>query len=380
MRLIIIVGLIGFAIWWAIGKIGDVASIDKAKERTAAIVEKATPAEKKPQAPGDGFARSASKVFASKKPDVPRVSRSVKFQFRDFPPSEFFASLSAFDVAAIPDPFTRSVMLRGESAAVDQVADLLMESDQLTQTCSARAWVLWLSESDAKAFDLVATLGMLTPGKLTASIDGAGLILSAPVGDVAAALDIIRNNAAVHLLQEPHLRLVHGSTATIESVEQVPVRQTTVSNGTATESIDYKRAGLEMSITPQFLARDMVRLDVVQVGGLVGRFVEIAGAQVPVLQTQKVATSCQLTIGQSVVLGGVRLTRTRKESGFLKSTTQLETGVLYVVLSIYDETPQARPVTVPGWIEPPHMLPPRNDLPLPLAVPPALLGGAEPDL
>jgi hypothetical protein len=90
----------------------------------------------------------------------------------------------------------------------------------------------------------------------------------------------------------------------------------------------------------------------------VGRSVVVDGEDVPVFQTQKVSSQVELAVGQSLVLGGVRSTRTKRVKGLLSSRDEVETGTLYVCLATYEDAPRARAVE-PDWVpDSPGVLPP----------------------
>ncbi len=362
MRLLIIVALIAFGAWWGFGKVKDAATFKDAKKQ---IAEVANPEKK---ASMDPFTPSVKDGLASpKSADTKKVSRVVSFKYRNPPTTEFLTSLSAFDVELAYDPSSRSVLLRGEAENVLDVADLLASGDLIPDFCSARAWVIFISDNDASGYDLTAALSSLTSTPLSGSLDSNGLIFNVPLGDLSAALNILTTDSRVELVQQPHLRLMDSVLSKVESLEEVPIRSTTVSNGLATASIEYKRVGLSMEITPHFLASERVRLAVKQTGGLVGRSVEIDGAEVPVLQTQNVETSVELTVGQSAVLGGVRSSRVRKIKGVFRDTTEIESGTLFVCLSLYEDTPRAIAVSPEWFSEVDEMLLPAKGV-LPITV------------
>lgn len=290
-----------------------------------------------------------SSLDMTKAPQVLKASRIVNFQFRTLPTSDTLQGFSALGVVAVLDAGARQVFLHGPFDMVKEVGDLLEGSDIVPGGCSMRGWIVWVSDADRNGWEFTSELGINLADDFKAEISGTDVLLSAGVDEVSAAIKIMASDTKISVVQEPHVRLTDGIESRIESLEEVPIPETTLSNGIASESITYKRVGLELIVKPMFLPGNRVRLSVTQIGGLVGRTAEIKGAEIPVLQTQKVASDVELTIGQSLVLGGVRSTRTKKNKGWFSNTDELETGILYVVVALYHDAPRAVPVVAPEW-------------------------------
>jgi len=359
--MLFIIGLVAFGLWWGYKRISNIPS--EAKKSVETISQKSENNSPPPLAKSiqDSLALSP----AQDKPKL--VSRVVSFKHRNPLTPEFLTALQAFEVTIAYDSASRSALVRGEIENVLDVSELLVKSDLMPAFCSARAWVVFVSDTDASGYDFTAALTALSSDvPITGILDGSGLILNITHDRLSAVINVLASDSRVKLIQQPHVRLMDLIPARVESLEEVPIRSTTVSNGLATSSIEYKRVGLTMEINPHFLGRDRVRMAVKQTGGLVGRNVEIDGALVPVLQTQNVESTIELTIGQSLVLGGVKSSRTRNVKGWLKNTTEIETGTLYVVMSLYDDTPKAVPSS-PDWFEELDgmVLPGKGVLPIP---------------
>lgn len=350
MKFIFIVGLLIGILYVAFNR----AKTGLSKEHIIATATSAIPSA--PSSPGtnSSFIASVDKsvgrgAFPVEK-EIPQSSKVVTFAFREVPAPEFLSNLSSLGVSFIVDAPSRSVLLRGPYQAVQDAADFLEKADTVSNSCAMRSWVLFVSDADTQGFDLAAMItSSLSPDAFSLTANQ-NLLLNVSVDHLTATINAVLSSSRVQLLQEPHCRLYDGKEARIESLEEVPIRSTTISNGLATTSIDYKRVGLEMVVMPRFFANDLVRLDVTQIGGLVGRTVDIDGAEVPILQTQKVASSLSLTVGQAFVLGGVRSTRVRKARGILSRSDEFESGILYVVCAIYEDTPRAN-VVVPEWFK-----------------------------
>lgn len=368
MRLILLLVLVAGGLYWLgqkaydaftlKGTAAEALKIAKIPEPPAKQSAPAAPSSAPSSAPpfASGFLSSVASSLgpsstsgASSPPVFPTVSRRLSFANRDLPTAETFQALasgsSAGAVTWSIDPVSRSVFLRGPLDVVSDFAEFLIASDQVPGECALRGWVVWVSDSDRAGWDFTAAFSSsLGPDAVKGSVSGGDLLFSATLGDVQAAVSLLRADEGLSFVQEPVMRLLHGRECRIESVEEVPIPSTTISNGLATSSIEYRRVGLEVVAVPSFLGRDRVRLSVTQSGGVVGRSVEVSGNSVPVLQTQKVSSTVEMGVGQTLLLGGVKTSRKVEKKGFLSSSTEFQVGMMYVILTLYSDTPKALPV------------------------------------
>jgi len=280
---------------------------------------------------------------------MPSMSRVVHFQYRSLPSQETLTAFNSLGLTCILDAGARTAFLRGPFDVVQQVGDMLQASDLVPGFCSMRGWVVWVADADREGWEFTAALGQSLGNEWRVDVTGSDVLLSADVGQISAALSLLSTDSRITVVQEPHVRLTDGVESRIESLEELPIPETTLSNGIASESITYKKVGLELVVKPTFISSNRVRLNVVQIGGVVGRTVEIKGADIPVLQTQKVASDIELAVGQSLVLGGVRSVRTKHSKGWFSRADEIESGTLYVVVALYDDAPRAHAVDAPEW-------------------------------
>lgn len=351
MRFFIVLGALVAIGYFAFGKAFDAFSLKDAKKLAPGASSGVTMAVPPPAAGGSvatSIANSSVNMAPPMKPEMPTASRVVRFVHRRLPSAEFFTSYTQAGLQIVPDYASRSCFLRGPIDLVTDVADMLAKSDVLPGSCSLRGWVVWVADGQSDGWEFGAALGAIVDKGISLSITGSELVLDAGIGELASAIKILKDSSRVRVVQEPHVRLSDGVEARIESLEEVPIPETTLSNGVATQSINYKKVGLELVVLPAFLSSDRVRLTVSQVGGVVGRTVKIEESEIPVLQTQRVSSDIELAVGQSMVFGGVRSNRTKRSKGLLGDTLDEESGVLYVVLALYDDTPRARVVS-PEW-------------------------------
>lgn len=342
MRFLLILVGVGTLIYFVGRKAVDTFWLkDVDKDVKAAFVPKDKPKETKGVLEGGSIVSSInSSLNLGKDSDKPLIYRTINFRFRELPSAQTITALETFGVRAVLDPSARTLLLQGPFDVVNEIGNLLESSDKVPGTCAMRGWIVWVSDADREGWEFTSELGMSVEDNFRASF-GSDVLLSAGVDEISAALKIMASETRISVVQEPHIHLTDAVESRIESLEEVPIPETTLSNGLASESISYKRVGLELIVKPMFLPNDRVRLSVTQIGGLVGRTAEIKDSEIPVLQTQKVSSDVELAVGQSLVLGGVRSTRTKVSKGWFSNSDELETGILYVVVALYHDAPKA---------------------------------------
>jgi hypothetical protein len=293
-----------------------------------------------------------------------KAFRVYRFQHREPPEAGQIQIAQSVDAALTVDRFSRSVGISGTVEGVELVTRYLEAIDVVPGSCAVQSWAVYVDKSAQKGFDLVAALLAVSAGETTATLGEGGLTLNLNVDRVSVALDAIADGSAVEVVQRPHVQLQHGVTAKIESLQEVPIPSTAVSQGIAQTSVEYRKVGLQLEVVPYFLGNDQLRLGVMQNNGLIGQNVRIGENEVPVIQSQMVSSSVQMTVGQTVVLGGVATYRERLVRGLLRNVKEVSEGSLYVIISTYHDVPKAVPVDLPqmsGPDVPPPLIPPFDD-------------------
>ena len=293
------------------------------------------------------------------------VSKVYRFRYRAAPlPADLTFNQSGASV--IVDNLTNSCLVVGRQSTVDNLFTFLASIDVPLGSCAVKSWAVYVDKSVTHGFDLVAAISAVSGAAAGNSLhvgDGS-LTLNLGAGDVAAALSAICDDSTVEVVQRPHVQLYQGVTATIESIEEVPVPSTTVSQGIAQTSVTYRKVGLQLAVVPSFFADNRLRLGVTQSNGLLGHSVQISGNEVPIIDSQSVSSTVELAVGQTVILGGVSTFRQKKVKGLLSSSVETSSGTLYVILSTYYDAPRAIPVPVGTLtlddLGGPGVLPPRG--------------------
>lgn len=319
-----------------------------------------------PQSPDARPAESTDNVayVAAKPAEEEKAMQVVHFRYREVPAAESILIAQAAGCTLSVDAVSRSVVIYGPISGVDACKRYLESVDVVAGSCAVQAWAVYVDKSAQRGFDLVAAIQSVTGSGISASVGGGGLTVNASAADVALALTAICDGSVVQVVQRPHVQLQQGAVSRVESIQEVPVPETQVSQGISQTSVIYRKVGLQLSVEPYFLGGDQLRLAVQQTNGLIGQTVRIGDNEVPVIQSQTVNTSVQMAIGETVVLGGVTTLRERTNKGLLRTTHEVSEGTLYVVLSTYYDVPKCLPVPLPrsgvaaAPLAPPDMMSP----------------------
>lgn len=366
MRLLIIIAALGFIGWYAVkrfrdpdpdgsllgGAVQSIAgdTLSKGQKLPAAPIPSVIPGQHGQMMDANDPFRPTVAAGMNGERDFVLVSKTYRFRYRDAPPAAEIGGQTqgqAGSLQILADASTRSVLIVGPMEAVDIVYRYLESIDRLPGSCSVQTWAIYVDRTVEKGFDLVAALRAVTGSEITAEVGNGGVTLDVSAGEITAALTAIADGSVVEVIQRPHVRLQHGQPSKIESIQEVPVPNTTLSQGIAQTSIQYRKVGLQLNVTPSFFEAGMVRLAVEQTNGLIGQNVKIEGNDIPIIQSQTVGTTATLSVGQTIVLGGVSTLRERTVRGLLRNVREVSEGSLYVILSTFYDEPKALPVPSP---------------------------------
>jgi len=297
----------------------------------------------RPYAEGEAVTDTSQPAAAIGNPE-PIKGNALTYRFKHREPPEGLSQAgSLLGLQVIVDAPSRSVFVYGSNSQIHDFRQYLENIDLLPGSCSVRTWAVYVDRSAQSGFDLVAAIKSVVP-ETTATFGNGSFVLDLGADDIAISLAVIADGSSVEVLQRPHVRLEHGVQSIIESIQEVPVPQTTASQGISQTSVEYRKVGLQLAVTPHFLDRDQVRLSVKQTNGLIGQTVRIDGNEVPVIQSQTVQTQSTLAVGQTVILGGVATRRETLERGLLRNVKETSDGYLYVILATSHDIPKAYPV------------------------------------
>lgn len=111
------------------------------------------------------------------------------------------------------------------------------------------------------------------------------------------------------IISSPRVITADQKEATIEQGVEIPYQQSASSGAT---SIAFKKAVLELKVTPQITPDNHIILDLHVRDDQIGQtFVASGGVDVPAIDTRQVTTQVLVDDGQTVVLGGILQTNSR---------------------------------------------------------------------
>lgn len=285
--------------------------------------------------------QSAALIFQG-----PHEETGLVFANRTLPADAWFKEWTLAGLHVVTDPVARRVYASGPAMVLSAFKHACEGADQVPGDCGLKVWMLYVSDQQQKGWDLTAAIGAITGNQTTIQASAGSFILNVNAGKIATAIDIIADGTIAQVVQSPYVQLQDGQAAVVESTQDYPVASSVLSNGVTQTSVSFKKIGLTLNVTPQFLERDRVCLHVEQGNGVISSTVNIGNNQVPVVDTQKVSSVVTLDMDQSVVLGGIKSSKITRSKGIFHDTATVETGSLYVILSVSSDIPKALPAII----------------------------------
>ncbi|OGR91636.1 MAG: hypothetical protein A2992_02160 [Elusimicrobia bacterium RIFCSPLOWO2_01_FULL_59_12] len=131
-----------------------------------------------------------------------------------------------------------------------------------------------------------------------------------------AQLTALASKQKVKVLSTPHVVAMNNTDATINVVDQIPYKTTTVSNGVATESVSFVEAGVKLTVRPTVNADRRITLKVKpEVSNPRTGTLAFAGAP-PAINKRDADTTVLLRDGETIAIGGlITETNTKNVSG-----------------------------------------------------------------
>ena len=124
--------------------------------------------------------------------------------------------------------------------------------------------------------------------------------------DIDATIRAEREDINAKLLANPRILVLDNETALFDIVTEHPYVERTITGNTVTETVRFKPVGTKLQVTPHVTRDGMLRMHIQPEFGVVVGDVELAGGDVPIVDTRKVDTIALIQHGQTVVIGGLR--------------------------------------------------------------------------
>ena len=247
-------------------------------------------------------------------------------------------------VRMIADEINNAVLFYGTRADFVKIESALKRLDISPIQVLIEASIIEVTLSDDLEYGLQWLFSGGAPGKLNgsgaissvaggvlgAAKSGFSYSLTNSAGNIRAVLNALAGKSLVKVISSPSVMVLDNHTATITVGNQQPVKTaTTVATaGVTTESIQYKDAGVSLTVTPSVTAGNMVTMDMNQMVTDVGN-IDAATGQRAFLQRQ-ITSKVAVRSGESLVLGGlIRDNNTSGSSGLPLLSSLPVVGALF---------------------------------------------------
>ena len=153
---------------------------------------------------------------------------------------------------------------------------------------------------------------------------GAALRLMTAFTDAGLAFDVmfqaLADTGLIKVVSSPRMTTQAGQTAYMLAGQELPVQSAMIANDQViTQSTEYKPVGVQLYVTPQVVGRDSVKLHVLTMVTAISGFAPLpsldrsqATRRVtnPILDSREAETNVSVGDGETLVIGGLRTTRT----------------------------------------------------------------------
>lgn len=136
---------------------------------------------------------------------------------------------------------------------------------------------------------------------------------------VDVTLEALERSGMVKVVSQPRMTVEAGHPAFMMAGQQLPIREGNITNDRfVTEKISYKPVGVQLSITPQTIGDNSVKLHVLTVVSAVSGFAPLAKLKKsayderlmnPVLDSRQAETRVEVPHGSTLAFGGLRMAR-----------------------------------------------------------------------
>lgn len=234
-------------------------------------------------------------------------------------------------VKIIPDENNNAIVIKANPEDYETIKKVIKQVDvkpqqvlidvliaEVTYNKSLQYGVQWYLKNHGVKLDDVeySGVGMLNEGKTLPQDTGLGQSdllgfaygLYNPAGDLRFLLSAIEDKSDINILSSPNILAIDNQQATIEVGKQVPTITQSVTNtnsdGTITNSVQYRDTGILLEVTPHINSKNMVRLEIKQEVSE-AQSNTISGIDSPLFLTRKANTTLIVDDQQTVVIGGL---------------------------------------------------------------------------
>ncbi|MBF0573791.1 MAG: type II secretion system secretin GspD [Desulfamplus sp.] len=283
-------------------------------------------------------AKSSSSSSSSQKTQIVKPTESPdKNKNRDTSKSSKTSSFSsgelAGDVEIIPDETNNAIIFRASQRDYKIIKNVLKELDvtprqvlinvviaEVTLTDKTQYGVQWLLNNSMGNYqgqgglDVAKSTRAINQVLGTASNISYGIYNSKDI--LKGLVTALGSDSRVNILSSPNIMAVDNKEAMIEVGEDVPSITGSVTdiNGGITSSVQYKKTGIILTVTPHINSSGLVKMELSQEVSEKGNYDEALGNYS--ILTRKAETSLVVNDQQTILLGGLmRSNMTKSDAG-----------------------------------------------------------------
>lgn len=234
-------------------------------------------------------------------------------------------------VKIIPDENNNAIVIKANPEDYKTIQKVIKQVDvrpqqvlidvmiaEVTYNESLKYGVQWYLENHGIKLDNVeySGVGMLNEGQTLpqdtglgeSNIMGFAYGLYNPAGNLRFLLSAIEDKSDINILSSPNILAIDNQEATIEVGQQVPTITQSVTNtnsdGTVTNSVQYRDTGILLEVTPHINSKNLVRLEVMQEVSE-AQSNTVSGIDSPLFLTRRANTTLIVKNQETVIIGGL---------------------------------------------------------------------------
>lgn len=220
---------------------------------------------------------------------------------------------AASDFSALIDERANAWIIRAPTDVMGEYEKVVQALDVRPDQVDMDFLLVAVSQDRVEALGLSGLLMSGAPHLEGVSLKFEPSGLNLRVGSSSLNLDIDKGRQAVHVVTLPVIRAVAGEPFKLDSVDEVPIAQTTYREDVESRTYEYRKIGLGIAGNIQRVGPSLV-LSLKQSNGSVVRESEVA----PTFRTSTTETVAWLQPGEWTVVSGLTMERRVWRRGFLE--------------------------------------------------------------
>jgi type II secretory pathway component GspD/PulD (secretin) len=219
-----------------------------------------------------------------------------------------------------------SLLVRGEPDAIDELKNIIALLDVPVKQVSIKAEFVTVTDADISAFGLNWTSSVLNSNVTTdiggtSTTSGPTITMNIAQGNISATLTALRQRDRAHSILSPLISTLNNVPATIQTSEQYPIFQSTISQGTSggsnisSSNVTYLTSQTGLQVLPRINRDGSVTVQLQPQVSQFNGFVQGPNSQsAPIIVQQQLSTIRRVKSGESIVLGGLETKTDAKTS------------------------------------------------------------------